>query len=393
MRIAHLADPHLGFRQYHRLTDRGLNQREADVAKAFGSAIDGVIAAAPDAVIVAGDIFHAVRPTNSAILFAFRQFSRLISALPATPVIVIAGNHDTPRSSDTVSIFGLFRELGMHVAHEQPQRFVFPELDLSVLAVPHSALLSEPRPALEPAGAEAHQVLVLHGETPGLFGVDRTIAEAGGAFLSVDDLTRGEWSYVALGHYHVQHEVRPRTWYAGALDYVSPNPWGELREERQRGVTGKGWLLVDTITGVVERMPIVPPRRIYDLAAIDADDLAASELDRMLAEAVAAIPGDIDDAVVRQVVFNAPRTMARELDHAAIRAWKARALHFQLDLRRPDVLRRDVETGAPVRRQTLQETVVSFLQGRPLPSNVDRAAFVRTGTDLMEQLEHELPTG
>lgn len=393
MRIAHVADPHLGFRQYHRLTTRGANQREADVATAFSRTIDGVIAAAPDVVIVAGDLFHAVRPTNSAILVAYREFARLMAALPDTPVVVIAGNHDTPRSTDTVSIFGLLHEMGVAVAHDVPRRLDFPRLDLSVLAVPHQALFAEPRPALEPSGSARHQVLVLHGETPGLFGVDRSMAEAGGAFLTTEDLTRGNWSYVALGHYHVQHEVRERVWYAGALDYVSPNPWGELREERQRGIRGKGWLLVDLESGIAGRQYIEAPRRVLDLAAIDATDLAAGELDRILASAVEAIPGGLDDAVVRQVVFNVPRTMARDLDHATIRGWKARALHFQLDLRRPEPADRQAASGAPGRRQTLTETVASFLAQRPLPSSVERDLFVSTGMELMASLEQEAQGG
>ena len=48
VKVAHLADPHLGARQYHRQTPAGINQREADVARAFRLAIDGVIAAQPD---------------------------------------------------------------------------------------------------------------------------------------------------------------------------------------------------------------------------------------------------------------------------------------------------------------------------------------------------------
>ena len=101
MRLAHIADPHLGIRQYHRQTPTGINQREADVANAFRAAIDAVIACRPDAVLVAGDLFHAVRPTNAAIVFAFRQFQRLREGLPGVPVILIAGNHDTPRSAET----------------------------------------------------------------------------------------------------------------------------------------------------------------------------------------------------------------------------------------------------------------------------------------------------
>lgn len=389
MRIAHVADPHLGFRQYTRLTSRGLNQREADVATAFGRAIDGVVASSPDAVIVAGDIFHSVRPTNSAILFAFRQLARLVDRLPGVPVIAIAGNHDTPRSTDTVSIFGLFHELGIHVVHDDARRLDFPDRGLSVLAVPHQALFREPRLAFEPAGHAPHQVLVLHGETPGLFGPDRGGAEPGGAFLSTEELTGGHWSYVALGHYHVQHQVQERIWYAGALDYVSPNPWGELREERERAIPGKGWLLADLASGTVTPHFIEPPRRVIDLRTIDAADFASAELDRMLKEAVESVPGAIDDAVVRQVVVNVPRTMARELDHAEIRNWKARALHFQLDLRRPEAAGRVVGIGAPGTRQTLPEIVAAHLAARPLPASVDREAFVRVGTDLMTTLEQD----
>ena len=69
VKLAHIADPHLGARQYHRLTSSGINQREADVAQAFRAAVDGVIAERPDVVVVAGDLFHTVRPTNAAIVF------------------------------------------------------------------------------------------------------------------------------------------------------------------------------------------------------------------------------------------------------------------------------------------------------------------------------------
>src|SRR5437762_456331 len=82
MRLVHLSDLHLGFRQYQRLTPGGVNQREADVAATFQRAIDMVIGLEPDLVIVAGDVFHSVRPTNQAILHSFIQFSRLVQTLP-----------------------------------------------------------------------------------------------------------------------------------------------------------------------------------------------------------------------------------------------------------------------------------------------------------------------
>ena len=68
MRLIHISDLHLGFRQYQRQTPTGINQREADIAAAFKRAIDKIIALTPDIVLIAGDVFHAVRPTNSAIV-------------------------------------------------------------------------------------------------------------------------------------------------------------------------------------------------------------------------------------------------------------------------------------------------------------------------------------
>src|SRR3954464_474456 len=135
LRLVHLSDLHLGFRQYQRLTPRGINQREADVAQSFTRAIDKIIELAPEVVLIAGDVFHQVRPTNTAILHAYLQFARLRAALPNAEIVMIAGNHDTPRSTDTGSILRLFASLGLHVVDGEPRMIDFPEHDLSVLAV------------------------------------------------------------------------------------------------------------------------------------------------------------------------------------------------------------------------------------------------------------------
>jgi DNA repair exonuclease SbcCD nuclease subunit len=394
VRIAHLADLHLGFRQYHRLNPNGINQREADVANAFRAAVDGVLLEQPDAVIVAGDLFHAVRPTNQAIVFAFKQFQRLREGLPEVPIIVIAGNHDTPRSSETGSILKLFEELGVDVAADKERRLVYPKLQLSVLAVPHEAWVSNDRPALRRAGDEMFQVLVLHGEVEGVFPSDRSSAEHGGARISEADLVVGDWTYVALGHYHVQTQVRERVWYSGSLEYVSTNPWGELAEQnakRRAGgqASGKGWLLVDLRTSRVESKPINLVRRVLDLPSIDAMDLSALEIDKLIGERVGSITGGIDDQVVRLVVRNIPRHVARELDHPKLREYKAQALHFHLDLRRPDAPETETGNAGPGRRATLPEIVVDYLGRRPLPSDLDRDGFVSSGKALIERAERD----
>ena len=52
------------------------------MAQSFTRALDKVIELAPDVVLIGGDVFHQVRPTNTAILHAYLQFVRLRNALP-----------------------------------------------------------------------------------------------------------------------------------------------------------------------------------------------------------------------------------------------------------------------------------------------------------------------
>jgi len=379
----------LGVRQYHRQTPSGINQREADVARAFRLAVDGVIAARPNAVVVAGDLFHSVRPTNAAIVFAFKQFQRLREALPDAPIVLVAGNHDTPRSAETGSILRLFEELGVDVAVDEARRLEYPALDLSLLAVPHHALVGQERPELRPEGGARRQVMVLHGEIEGVLPTQRHTVEYGGALVGLRELAVDQWSYIALGHYHVQHEVAPHTWYSGSLEYVGTNIWGELTDEAEQGVRGKGWLLVDLDRGTVTREPVPASRPIIDLEPIRGDGLGAEALDKLIEQRLHAVPGGVADRIVRLRVYDVPRHVARELDHAAIREWKAEALHFHLDIRRPEV-QRTVGVGAPGRRQTLPDLVRDYLRGRPLPAELDREEFVRLGGDLLDAVERDL---
>ncbi len=165
MRLIHVSDLHLGFRQYQRSTPTGINQREADVAATFVRVIDKIIERAPEFVLIAGDVFHAVRPPNPAILHAFLQFGRLARSLPDTRVVMIAGNHDTPRTSETGCILRLFAQLGFDVVEGEPRQIEFAEHGVSVLAVPDTG---GPRPALIPSRSARHNVLLLHGEVEGV---------------------------------------------------------------------------------------------------------------------------------------------------------------------------------------------------------------------------------
>src|SRR2546425_10953772 len=215
MKPAHLADLHLGFRQFDRQTARGANQREVDVAEVFKRAVNDLLEQKPELIVVAGDLFPSVRPTNAAILYCFRQLQRLRTGLPHTPIVVIAGEHDTPRSTETGTILRLYEALGVEIAVEDARRIVFPKLDCAVLAVPQQALAKADRPALRPEpGGPTRNVLVTHGRYGGL-GEERGTIEYGGGGVWGGVLAPERWGCTALGRSQTAQPVATNAWYSG----------------------------------------------------------------------------------------------------------------------------------------------------------------------------------
>jgi DNA repair protein SbcD/Mre11 len=383
LRLIHFSDLHLGFRQYQRLTPLGINQREADVARSFEHVVGRVIELAPDLVLIGGDLFHNVRPTNPAILHAFNQFVRLTHALPETPVVLIAGNHDVPRSAETGCILRLFQSVGVHVIDREAQRLSFGGRDISVLAVPD---VPGERPALTPDPSARYNVLLLHGEVQGMLPPHLATMDRAAIEISPEELGAARWTYVALGHYHVFREIAPNAFYSGSIDYTSANPWGELWEERQAGIAGKGFIEYDLETGAYRFHSVPASRALVDLPPVSARGLTVAEVNARIHAVVEAAAGGIDDKIVRLIVRDLPRHVARDLDHKALRDYKRRALHFHLDTRRPEVVRSSAY-GAPGRRPSLAEMVRDKLQSRVIESNIDRAALVELGLRYLRDAE------
>ncbi len=373
VRVVHLSDLHLGFRQYQRLTSVGANQREADVALTFRRTVDRVIALDPDLVVIAGDVFHSVRPSNPAILYAFQQFSRLTAELPGVPVVMVAGNHDLPRSAETSCILRLFEEsLGIHVADFAARRLPFPDRKLSVLAVPDVA--GEQQYELDPDPAARYNVLVLHGEHPDVQPGGASIDRAR-LVVNAEHLHPEQWSYVALGHYHVHHRIADNAYYSGSIDYTSTSAWTELAEERAAGLPGKGFIEFDLETGVHTFHPIPPSRVLAELPPFSARGMTGHEVDAAIQEAVNGCPGGIDGKIVRLVVHEVPRHINSDLDQTMIRQFRRRAFHFQLELLRPEV-RPLRGSGAPGHPQSMTEFVRERLLTRTIPADVDRDQLI-----------------
>lgn len=383
MRLIHISDLHLGFRQYQRQTPIGVNQREWDVAMAFKRAIDKIIEVAPDIVLIAGDVFHTVRPTNTAIVHAFQQFSRLKQSLPDAIIVMIAGNHDTPRSSEMGCILRLFSPLGIHVVYGEPERFSFPDRDLSILAVPDAL---KDHPVLDPDPAAKHNVLVIHCELPGILPADAVAQERSTVEITAEEIGAPRWGYVALGHYHVYRQLAPNMYYSGSMEYTSVNVWSELTEEKTVKLPGKGMIEYDLTTEKRKFHFLPATRPLIDLPIIAARGMSSADLDAAIQAGVQRISGGLEDKIVRQVVRDVPRHIARELDHKALRDLKRRALHYHLDTRRPEIIRA-VSSGGPGRRPSLADTVREHLQRRVMTSEIDRDRLVALGLDYLREAE------
>jgi exonuclease SbcD len=229
-----------------------------------------------------------------------------------------------------------------------------PEIDTSILCLPHVSLSSGEEVQIEPDSGSKHNVLMLHGTLRGEKADQKLVymSEYGGAEIAEEKVVYGDWDYVALGHYHKMEDLASNAWYSGGLERTATNIWFE-RED-------KGFLVYSTRTGRAEFEP-VQTRPMVDLPRIQAEGLGAAELDETILASVERIPDGLRGKIVRLVIHDVPRAVVRELNHKRIREWKSEAVHFHLDARPPEVRRR-AGANAPVRRQTLQEQVASYLR-------------------------------
>jgi len=228
MKIVHLADTHLGYRQFSGKLDpgRGLNQRECDVYATWHEAIDKAIDLSPVALIHAGDLFDSSRPAPRAVTEALDGFKRLQEA--GIPVIVIAGNHETPRFRSGGSVFEILERFGIEAVWGDPRTIRIG--GLAVHAVPHEAAaeqLADDIRSLPPDASAKANVLVVHA---GLEALPRQgYGEVNEIELDPEVLARAGHDYIALGHLHRHQVPQVNAAYAGSLERLD---FGDLEGDK-----------------------------------------------------------------------------------------------------------------------------------------------------------------
>lgn len=380
MKLAHTADLHLGFRQHDRLMPDGTNQREADIARAFTAQIDKLIELKPDIVVIAGDVFHLVRPPTRAILHAFRQFRRLKEAIQE--VVVVAGNHDLPMTTSAGCILPLFEEIGVRVIDRQIERLHLFGGELQLLCVPD--IHGNPRPPLRPEPGSKYRVLLLHGEIAGV--IPAHTLERMAVEIPVKDLHSEEWDYIALGHYHQYQQVGPNAYYSGSLEYTSTNFWAELEDGKS---AGKGFVLRDLDTGAHEFIRLEPQRGVLDFPEFSAQGMTAAEVDARMAELVNSVDGGLEGKIVRMRINHIPRSLLSELDQKQLRDFKRSAFNFRLVTAKAEAAV-NVRGTAPMikgRRESLPDKLKAFITdpAREAPPDIDKNAVAALGLKYLDE--------
>ena len=85
MRFVHIADVHLGYRQY------GYEERAKDFAQAFKKAIEFAEKEKPDFILIAGDLFHKKSEMDPITLAQ----ATIVLERCRVPIIAVEGNHDS----------------------------------------------------------------------------------------------------------------------------------------------------------------------------------------------------------------------------------------------------------------------------------------------------------
>ena len=220
MRFAHLADTHLGFRQY------GLSEREEDFYQAFEDVIAKIIRERPDFVVHSGDLFDFHRPQPRALLVAQKCF-RLLQER-GIPVFTVTGNHDVVLRRGAMPPQVLFSNFGVRMLTEDEPFIV--HKDVFIGGSPYrsryyaNSLLETLEIIAKKSSRYSKSVLVLHQ------GIDKFLPQE--FELKLEEVPKN-FSYVAMGHIHsriLQDFGRGKLAYPGSTEMWSVNEYEDYRK-------------------------------------------------------------------------------------------------------------------------------------------------------------------
>ena len=287
MKILHFSDTHLGYNELDKIGSNGVNLREQDFYNAFSHVIDQALAIRPDLIIHSGDFFHRPSPPNRPKIFALEQLTRL--SIAGIPILIIAGNHETPKTIYTSPILRAFNTIQDVYAIFGQQYETFEFGDLVVHGLPH---INDDKVQLEEMEkiqvvADKFNIILLHTS----IGKNFIMEEYGEKLYPPERLALlNKFDYVALGHWHNFQKVSKldTAWYCGSTERMS---------DTEAGVP-KGFCIFDLEKGkVVEPTFIpIPTRNWLQLEIKNCDQKTVLEIEELLQDFADSNP--VQDAII-----------------------------------------------------------------------------------------------
>ena len=319
MKIIHIADTHLGYSAYRKISENGFNQREEDVILSFLDAVDKIISLKPDIVLHCGDLFDSVRPTNRIVRIGIEQLLRIYNA--KIPLVLISGNHETPKQLYKGSIYSIFEALPLDkklfniIYKDRYETFMFD--GLTIHAIPQCAsdeIFKEELKKIK-LNPDTKNVLMLHAGVTGM--KEFSHGESNELLVDYDWLNRSKFDYIALGHYHGCVNVAKNAWFSGSSERMSFNEVGQA----------KGCLEVDLSNEARTNLIQVRTRPMIDMPPIDA---TGKDSVMLLDEIIGIIEKENPSGkIIRMTAKNIPQHVMNALDTKKIREVAKDAVHFE----------------------------------------------------------------
>lgn len=217
LRLLHTGDVHIGAK-FLRLGEKAATQRDR-IRQAFTRTIDEAIERKVQVVLITGDLFDNVHPSESSILFVKKELRRLVDAGIWT--IIIPGTHDRLEPGSVFETAD-FSGTKVHVFNEKGvSYFTIDEIDATFYANPNVSNKStrSPLSGFEKDPDSKYHIALAHGSyqitgksTPDDYPI------------TYDDISNSEMNYIALAHWHKAADYSVGdvvAWYCGSPEVVA----------------------------------------------------------------------------------------------------------------------------------------------------------------------------
>ena len=184
MRFIHIADLHLGMEPDKDCSWSKMRGRE--LWDAFSNIIEICRKEKTDLLLIAGDLFH-----KQPLVRELKEAAGLLSAVPDTKTVIIAGNHDYISGTSGYRNFK-WPENVTFLMSDHPESVYFEDINTEVFGFSyHTRDISEPLlDDIRPTDRSRINILIGHGGEPSKVPADWKKIERAG------------FDYVAMGHLH-----------------------------------------------------------------------------------------------------------------------------------------------------------------------------------------------